>query len=177
MITPIGELSIGDAMPGAVAVGVAGAAGIGLALPDLQSRIAALLAFAPVEVDFAAQLTLAQQTVASIQATIAAGITPPSIAEQLAQVAALIADLLASLSSIAAQLTIITDFQALLVNEGLHAYAFSGSVSSFGDELDAEIGAGLPGGAGASEAVDGLVLVTNVGATWSALAQIMQVSP
>lgn len=177
MITPVGELSIGQAMPGAAAVGVAGAAGINLALPDIQARLAALLAFTPGEVNFAAQLTLALQTVASIQATIAAGIVPPSISFQLAAVAALVAELEAALVTITAQLTIIADFQALLTNAGMHVYAYSGQVDDFGDELDAEIGAGLPGGSGPTESVDGLVLVTNVGATWTALSQIMQVVP
>jgi hypothetical protein len=177
VITPIGELTIGEAMPGAVAVGVAGVAGINLALPDIQDRLAALLAFSPGEVDFAAQLLLAQQTVTSIQAAITLGISPPSIALQLAEVAALIAALLASIASINVQLAIIADFQALLSGAGVHAYAYAGDVTDFGPELDAEIGAGLPGGGGPTEDVDALVLVTNVGATWTALSQILQVVP
>lgn len=176
-VTYVGELSIGEAVPGAAAAGVAGVAGINAALPDIQARIDSLLAFSPAAVDFAAQLALANQIVTSITAAIAGGLTPPSIATQLAEIAALLAALQAAAVSINAQLTIITDFQALLTSAGVHAYAFAGDVEDLGNELDAELAAGLPGGGGPTEDVDALVLVTNVGATWTAMSQIFQVSP
>jgi hypothetical protein len=177
MITPVGELSIGEAVPGAASAAIAGQAGINLALPDLQGRLEALLAFAPAEVNFAAQLTLALQTVAAVQAAIAGGISPPSISAQLAIVAGLIADIQDAMLSIDAQLSIILDFQALLVGAGVHVYAYNGEVQDFGAELDAEIGTGLPGGLGPAEDVDALVLVTNIPATWAAMSQVFQVSP
>lgn len=176
MITPLGSLSIGDTIPGAVAVGVAGAAGINAALPNITAQLEALAAFSPGAVDFAAQLTLALQTVASIQAGITAGLTPPSISAQIAIIGAQIAALEAAALSINAQLTIITDFQALLSAAGIFAYAYDGDVQDLGDELDAEIGAGIGGGL-PTDHCNALVLVTSAGATWTAMGQIFQVTP
>lgn len=175
-ITALGELSIGETIPGAAAVGVAGAAGINLALPDIQARLDALLAFSPAAVDFAAQLALAQQIVVSIQAAITAGLTPPSISAQIAAVGALIAELTAAVASIHAQLTIIVDFQALLSAAGIFAYAYDGQVDDLGDELDAEIGGGIGGGS-PTDHCNALVLVTSEGATWTAMGEIFQVTP
>jgi hypothetical protein len=176
-VTLVGELSIGESIPGAAAVGVAGVAGINAALPDIQARLDALLGFSPTPIDFAAQLTLLNETMVSVNLAIAGGIVPPSIAAQIAEVSAQIAALLAAVVSINAQLGIILDFQALLTNPGVFAYAFAGQVEDLGDELDAELAAGLPGGGGPTESVDALVLITNVGATWTAMSQIFQVTP
>lgn len=176
MITPLGELSIGGTIPGAVAVGVAGAAGINAAIPDLQSRIAALLDFSPTPVDFSAQIAIAQATIVSVQLAITNGISPPSIAAQIAEIAALLADLLATAVSVDAQLTIITDFQALLGAAGIFAYAYDGDVGDLGDELDAEIGAGVGGGL-STDHCNALVLLTSTPATWDAMGEIFQVTP
>lgn len=172
----VGNLSIGGAVPGAAAAAVAGAAGINAALPDILARIAALQAFAPLNVSFAAQLALAQQMVASVQAAITAGISAPSLAVQIAQVAALIAELLAAATAINAQLTIITDFQALLGTAGVHAYAYAGQVQNLGGEMSTELAAGVPGGA-PTDASNALVLITTVPATWAAMANVFKVTP
>lgn len=176
MITPLGELAIGGTIPGAAAVGVAGSAGINLALPDIQARLEALLAFSPGAVDFVAQLALANSIVASIQAGISGGLTPPSIAAQIAIIGALIADLTAAVVTINAQLSIILDFQGLLSAAGIFAYAYDGDVQDLGDELDAEIGGGVGGGS-PTDHCNALVLVTSTGATWTAMGQIFQVTP
>lgn len=172
----VGSLSIGGTVPGAAAVAVAGAAGINAALPDLQARLDALLAFAPVDVNFAAQLALAQQMVVSIQASIAVSLPAPSIAAQIAIVSALIADLAAAALSINAQLTIVADFQALLSAAGIHVYAFDGDTDQLGPEVTAELVGGVPGG-GPTDHANALVLVTTVGATWAAMGNVFQVTP
>lgn len=161
-VTYVGELSIGAAVPGAVTA-------LNLALPDLQARLASLVAFLPVNVDFAAQLVLAQQIVTSIQASITLGITPPSIAFQIAAVAALIAELEASVSAIA-------DFTDLLAAAGLHVYAYAGDTDQLGTEMDTELAGGVPGG-GPTDAANALILITTVGATWTAMGGVFQVSP
>lgn len=175
-VTYVGDISIGQAVPGAAAAAVAGAAGINAALPDILARLAALQNFAPQPVSFAAQLALAQQMVSSIQLSISLGIPVPSIAAQIAAVLALVAELLAAVLSINAQLAIVTDFQVLLGAAGVHVYAYAGQVGSFGGEFSAELAGGVPGG-GPTDASNALVLVTTVPATWAAMAQVFNVSP
>jgi hypothetical protein len=175
-VTYLGSLSIGDALPGAVAVAAAGVAGIGLALPDIQARLAALASFSPLPVDFAAQLALALQMVASVQTSIALGLSPPSIALQIAIIAALVLELEAAIVAISVQLDIVLDFQALLGAAGIHAYAYAGQVQDLGSEMATELAGGVPGGA-PTDASNALVLVTTTPATWTAMGQIFQVTP
>lgn len=171
-IAYVGELSIGGAVPGAATAAVAGAAGINAALPDILARLQALAAFAPAPVSFSAQLALAQQMVTSIQLSIALGIPEPSILAQIAAVTALIADLLAAVASINAQLVIVTDFQALLVAAGVHVYSYAGQVGDLGAELSAELAGGVPGGGGPTDASNALILLTTVPGTWTAMTQV-----
>jgi hypothetical protein len=173
MITYVGELTLGGSMPGADACAIAGAAGINGALPDIQARIAALQAFAPSNVDFAAQLQLAQSIVASIQTSIALGLTPPSIAAQIAQVMTVINSLLATVLDIEGQLNVILDFQAALMAAGVQAFAYDGPAGSLGSELDAALAPVVPG----TDHANAMVLVTTVPGTWDAMAAVFKVSP
>lgn len=175
MITYLGSISLGAALPGANSVTVAAIAGINAALPDILARIAALQAFAPSPVDFGAQLVLAQQIVTSIQTSIALGIPAPSIAAQIAAVAALIADLLASVQAINGHLAIVQSFASLLGAAGIHALVFDGDAGAFGGELAAELGS-VPG-LGPYDACNAIVLVTTVPATWAAMSQVFKVAP
>jgi hypothetical protein len=172
----VGGLDLATAVPGASAAIDAGIAGINGALPDMQARIDALLAFNPQPVDFAAQLLLAQQTVASIQLGISLGIPAPSIASQIAQIAALIADLLATATAVQAQLQIITDLQTLFATGGVHAYAYAGDANDLGPEFTAELAGGLPGG-GPTDDISALVLATGDSATWDAMGVVFKVTP
>ena len=173
MITYVGELSLGGSMPGADAAAVAGVAGINGALPDIESRIAALMAFTPTDVNFAAQLQLAQSVVTSIQASIALGLPEPSLAAQIAMVTALINSLLAVTVSVQAQLGIVIAFQGLLLAAGVHALAFDGTAGSLGSELDAALAPVVPAGNHANA----VVLVTTVPGTWDAMTGVFKVSP
>jgi hypothetical protein len=176
LITAIGELSLGDSIPGATAVGVAGVAGINGALPDIQARLDALLDFSPTPIDFNVQISLMQAAIVSAQAAITAGIVPPSIAAQIAEISAQIAALAAAIASVNVQLGIILDFQALLGAGGIFAYAYDGDVADLGDELDAEIGAGVGGGA-PTDHCNAIVLLTSTPATWDAMGDVFQVTP
>jgi hypothetical protein len=176
VIDYVGELSIGQAVPGAAAAAVAGAAGINAALPDILARLEALAAFAPQPVSFTAQLALAQQMVTSIQLSIALGIPVPSIGAQIAAVTALIAELLAAVAAVNAQLVIVTDFQALLIAAGVHVYAYAGQVGALGGEFATELAGGVPGGS-PTDASNALVLITSVPATWAAMSSVFQVVP
>lgn len=175
-VTCLGSLSIGDALPGGVAVGAAGFDGINAALPDIQARLDALLAFAPLPVDFTAQLALAQSMVASVQASITLGLPAPSMAAQIAIVAALIVDITASIVSINAQLGIVADFQTTLGTTGIHGYHYSGQTDDLGSEMATELASGVPGGA-PTDAANALILVTTIPATWAAMRNVFKVTP
>jgi hypothetical protein len=174
--TYLGELTLGGALPGAAAAAVAGVAGINLALPDIQARLDALLAFTPTPVDFGVQLQLALQMVASVQSSIALGLPAPSILLQLATVAALVAALEVSITSINTQLGAIVAFQAHLAAPEIHAYAFQGATNVLGAEAAAALAGGLPGWAAAAP-IHALVLATPVPATWTAMGAVMKVTP
>jgi hypothetical protein len=175
-VTYCGELTISQATPGAATGVAAGVTGINAALPDIAARLAALQAFAPAPVSFTAQLALAQATLTGIQAGIAAGLTPPDISAQIAAVAALIAELLAAVTSINAQLTVLTDLQSLMAAAGVHVYAFAGQVNAAGGEIATELSGGLPGG-GPTDAASALLLITTTGATWTAMQSFFKTSP
>lgn len=171
-VTYVGNLSLAAALPGAALAATNGIAGINGALPDILARIAALQSFAPSPVNFATQLTLANGIVASIEQAIALSLPVPSISAQIAAVLALIASLLATVSAVNASLGIIAAFEGLLASAGVHVFAFAGTTSAFGGELNTAVsGTTL---AGASSAI---VLATDVGATWSAMGQIFKVTP
>lgn len=169
----LGEFTIGGALPGAAVAAVAGAAGINAALPDILARLTALQAFAPLPVSFTAQLALAQQLVVGIGQSIALGIPEPSILAQIAAVTALVAELIAAVASVNAQLSIVTDFQALLLAAGVHAYAYAGDANQLGADLTTALAAGLPGGTGPTQLVHAFVMATSVSATWDALLEII----
>lgn len=161
-VTYLGSLTVGDAMPGAVAA-------MDATVPDLQARMAALATFAPSTGTFAANLQLANDIAASVQAAITAGITPPSASAQLAAVAALVAELEASLSF---ALEIVEAFGVA----GIHAYRYTGQAGNLGTEFQAELSGGFPGGA-SSDATDGVLLATTVPAAFAALAKLLKVAP
>lgn len=162
VLTPLGSLSIGACIPGAVAA-------INLALPDLQAQVTALLAFAPAAINFQADLVLATQITASISAGIAAGISPPSFAAQIAIVASILGVLQARLSAILA-------ITGLFAQAGVFAYAYDGRADGLGPTLAAELAGGFPGGTGAAEHTNALVLATTTGATWTAMQTVFKTS-
>lgn len=174
MITYLGELSIGEAVPGAAGACVAGIAGINAVLPDIAARLAALQAFVPITpISFGVQLSIAQQLVPNIQACIDLGLQTPDIGLLVAALQALIDALLSTIAGITAKLDIVVDLQGLLAAAGLHAFAYAGTVGAFGGELS---GALSPvGGAGA--ACNALVLATTSPACWSAMGGVFKVSP
>lgn len=170
-VTFLGSMTLGDALPGAVSVAAAGVAGINGALPDILARIAALQAFLPTPVDFTAQLALAQQTLQSVQATILLGLPVPDISAQLLAVQALIASLLAAVSAVNAQLDLITNFQAILGESGIYAYASDGTLSNLGAELSSALST-TPGLSGAMHA-NSVILVAASPSAWAAMQAVL----
>lgn len=173
-VTYLGSLSIGQALPGAAVAASAGIAGINAALPDILGRLAALQAFSPSPVSFSAQLALAQDIVTGIQQSIALGIPEPSIAAQIAAVAGLVADLLAQVAGVHAQLDIVTDFASLLGAAGIHVLAYAGAAGDLAGELGGALGA-VPG-ISPGDTCNAVAMITTVPAVWAALAQIVKVA-
>lgn len=157
-LTYIGSVTVGASIPGALAA-------IALAIPDLQARIDALVAFSPAAINLSADLAVAVGMVANITAAISLGITPPSISAQIAIVLGLLADLQARLAAIAA-------FSGLCASAGVHAYKYDGTAAGIGATLTTELASGYPGGSGPSEHSNAIVLATTSGATWSAMVGV-----
>ena len=175
--TYIGSMDLGTAMPGALEAGVEGSAGINLALPDIQARIDAMLAFNPVPVSFVANIALAQQIIVELNLAITLGISPPSLLDQIAIVSAQVAALLSDVAAINAKLTILADFLVHLSAGGAHLYTYNGAANAAGGELTTEWSTGLPGGGGGGETIDAIYLATNVAATWTAMQAIFDTTP
>lgn len=169
-LVPLGSLSMAQALPGAQVAAAAGIAGINGALPDILARIAALQAFSPAPISFAFNIIEATKIVASLNLAIAAGITPPNIAAQIAQILALLAALEATVAAVNANLSIATDFVSGLAAAGIDAYAWDGSRNALGAALTSALG---PSGTHANA----LVLVTTNGATWGAMQAVFKTTP
>lgn len=175
-LVSLGGISVGGAAPGADIAVTAGIAGINAGLTNLLDQLAALTAYVPQPIDFAAQLSVAQQTVAGISAAIALGITPPTLDTQIAVIAAQIAALQATVDSINAQLSILTDLQGPLAAAGVFGYAYDGAVNAFGGELGSALAGGIGGGAPTDHA-NAVVYITTIPATWAAMGEVFKVSP
>ncbi len=170
----LGSLSIGDCIPGAAAVAAAGSAGISAVLPTLNEQLAGLLAYQPTTINFAASIAQLETMISALKASIVLGVTPPSLATQLAEIAAKVASLQADIGGIQAQLSIVTAFQSALGAAGVHAVAFDGLAGNFGADVGAVV-ATAPG-VGPTDRAHGITLLTTVPATWALLATIFRVS-
>lgn len=162
--TYIGALSIGEALPG-----VKGP--LLVAVADLEARIAALASFkATVSLDVAAQITIAEQILASLQAALTLGLKAPSLDVQISAVVALT-------EALRAQLLVILNLMGLFGAPGVYAWHYNGRADTLGSEMSAELAGGAPSGGGPAENVDALILLTNLPATWAAMSQIFKVAP
>ncbi len=173
-VTYLGSLTTGAAIPGAAALAAAGTAGINLALPDIQARLSALLAFTPTPISLTANLAIAQQVVTSVTASLALGVTPPDISAQLAIVAALVAELTAAVASVNAQLEIIAGFD--MSASGVYAYSYAGQANQLGSEFSTELSGGFPGGT-PTDATNAVLLATTAPGAWTALQTFLKTTP
>lgn len=163
-LTYIGELTIGGLMPG---ISAPFAAAVG----DLQARLDACVAASAnltVSLPLQAQIDIATQIIANLQAAIALGIGPPSISAQVT----IMADLIAAIE---AQLAVM--LAVPFATAGVHVYAYDGTAGAFGGDVTAALTGGFPGGAGAGEHCNALVLATTIGATWTDMSAVFKVTP
>lgn len=172
----LGELSLRSAMPAVSVAFAAGIGGIQAALPDIEARLTALLAFSPQPVDFAANIALAQSIVVSIQSALALGISPPDISAQIAIVEALVEALAAVVDSINTQLNVVIGTDALLDAAGVFLYAWDGQAGDLGTAVDTALSSGFPGGTGPTQDSNALVLATTTPSTWTAMSSLFKVT-
>jgi hypothetical protein len=144
-------------------------ASIGLVLPELEAKVAGyveahaqLLVNPPsLEADLEAALGL----VAQLQALIALGL--PSAGIDLGLILGLIAELEILIGSLSARLAFSTSFGLLLGTPGVYLVRHSGAV---GDVLPA----GLPGGSGPSQPVEGIALLATDAGAWAAIQAVFR---
>ena len=162
----VGSMTLGSALPTALAAQGAIDASIGLVLPEIQAKLAGLLAVNLIPPTIAASLTTALQLVANIQAAITVG--APAVDIQLAAVAQLIAELQAQIVSLQAQLAFSATLSATLGASGIHLYSYDGEAGELGSELQAELSGGFPGG----QPSDATFAMLAAGTTPAAIAAI-----
>lgn len=134
----------------------------GSAQAQLSGTIAASLAVGVIPPTYAATIEILQQMIASLQAAIDAGITAPQVsagAGLSAQIEVL-TELVATFNAMA----------ALGAAGGIDVWTWSGAVDALGPALSSALDAGAPSGGGPNDASNGLVLLTRVPATWTAMS-------
>lgn len=170
----LGSVTIGAALPGASVLASAGVSGIKMALPDLQSRLAALLGWSPQPITFAAQIEQLNLMLGALQQSITLGVQPPSLAVQLANIASLVAGLQASIASLNTQLQLIQQVQSVLAMAGLHLVAFDGRADALGSEVGGVLG-GVSGVA-PGDIMHAVLMATTSPAVFQALSQLVKVN-
>jgi hypothetical protein len=173
MITPLGSVSIGVAVPAAVDLSAGLLTTANIALPNVNGQIAAMADFTPVvAVPFPDLLALAEQVVANVQAAIDA--IPPipvvSLSAQVALAASILANFNAQAAAIDAQLTLQATIAGFLATGGVAAYAFDGPQDTLGSELATALGP-------ATTHANAIVLVTTSGAAWTAMQGVFKTTP
>lgn len=158
----VGGMSIGESVPT-----INGA--LLSAIGDVQARATALASFAPsiVPPSVAADLQVNAAILANLQLSI--GITPPSIDLQVSIMAT-------ALAVVEAALAVLVNVMNLLGVSGLHVYHYSGTAAAMSADVAATIGTGLPGGL-PGDAIEALVLVTQLPVCWSAIQGLFKTAP
>jgi hypothetical protein len=162
-----GSLTLGQAIPLANQANAALAASVGLALPDLQARLDGALAISVAPPPSLADLIASVQAMlAALQTLLAAPL--PDVSATLS----LIADLQATMATLNANLALSLSFGNLLGSPGIHYYAYFGRADQLGPEMSGHLSAGLPGGAGPSENIAGVILAANDAGAIAALEAV-----
>lgn len=159
-----GSLTLGAISPQSLGAQVALDAALGLSMPDFQARLDGALAISiQPPPSLASLIASAQALLAALQSLIAAPLP------DVAATAALILELQATMATLTANLELSVSYGNLLSQAGIHFYAYSGRADALGGEMSSQLSAGLPGGAGGSENIAGVILAANDGGAIAAL--------
>lgn len=158
-ITPLGAVTVGGCLPTSVAAFASVEGNLEGQLAAAGSMKAALDIGPP-------SVSLAAQMAATVSGQITASVTAPYFGLQIDANLTLIAALQAQLAALAGIL-------AALGTAGVYLYKYSGTADSFGTELQATVGGGIPGGA-PTDHIDSLVLIASTPAAWAAIQTVMK---
>lgn len=167
----VGSITLGQACPlTAQAQGEIDAA-VATSLNEILSRIAGLTALltqmATVPPTIAGSITVLTGQLASLQASLT--IAPPAL--NLAALATLLAALEATKIALEASARFSLQLNGTL-SFGVDFYRWDGRIGSLGGEVSAQMGAGLPGGAGPNQLTSGVLLIARDNGAAAALAQM-----
>lgn len=180
MISNLGTLSVGACVPLAVTAQAQLSITIGMAMPELQAKLAgyagviAALTITPGSIALAAKIAAAAQVAGSLAAAAAVGL--PGVSLQAAALLAIVAEIEASIGALNLGLEFVGSMSSLLAAAGVSAHVYSGRADAFGSEFQAAFAGGLPSGGGPAAATNALVLATTSAATWSAMGGVFRVS-
>jgi hypothetical protein len=163
----LGELSLSAAVPLLATLKAGLQTAVGIALPDLQGRIAGLgsvlAAITVAPPDISATISAAIATVASLQA----GISGPTVTLEAAAIVTLLAELTATLGVLTAAVDI------SIPSASLSAYVYTGPTAQLGAEVQAALDASLPGAPAQTYA---LIFATTSSAAWAGASAVFRVS-
>jgi hypothetical protein len=160
ILIPLGGMSIGASIPGP-------AGALALVVPSLQVQLAGYASFTPVvnPPDFTADAAVGVNISADIALSAGMGLTPPSVSAQ-------VNIMLSVIAALQAQINAILGVTNLFTTAGMFGYAYDGQWSGFAPSLPGSLPGGNPG-----DHCNAILLVTSVGACWSAMSTVFKVSP
>lgn len=161
----IGEMSIARAIPLLATYDAGLSLAVGLALPEIEAQIAALVSISAALTVQPPSLAATAAGVASVAASISADPGAIVVTGQVAAIASALAGLRASLASLQAAAAV------SIPSATVSLYAYEGPTSAMGAELGSAVSATLPG-TGTARA---LCMATTSSAAWAALAATAEV--
>lgn len=181
-LTPLGGLTLGDALPAVSSAASNAQPAIGVAIADMRAR---LLGVTDVFPDWPAshdeRVALVQALVQTVRDGMAGSVSQ-SIVAQVAIVATLILDLQVAQSRVDSATDASTQLSALLASlfsiagASVHAYAYTGQLQDLGAGLTAELAGGVTDGA-PTYAAHAVVLVTANADAWTATQAVFKTVP
>lgn len=154
-----GGVTLGEAIPTALQATAAANIAIGVSLPELQAKLAgAIQAQASVSVSppsFAAALEFAAQLTAAANLAISG----PAVNVDVAAIAKFIAEIEVLLGQLQAQASVVLGLNILFGTAGVHMYTVEDPIGQHGNDLQAQLAGGTPGGGGPDDAGFGVYLV------------------
>lgn len=169
-VSDLGSMTLGAAIPAGLALVAAVELTVGIAAPDITAQLALAASFeAEISLDINAQIDIALSIIAQLQASLALGLTAPSLSLQASIAVDISADLSIKLGLLNAQLSLALGFGVFFAEAGVRVLVFDGAQDDFGSELAAELGADT------SQAW-AVVLLTQASAAWTAMEGVLLTS-
>lgn len=177
MITFLGTQSIGGISPGLVAAQASAGAALAPAMTGLTAQLtglnANLLALTIGAPDLPGTIAGMLAQLAALQVSFPA----PTATLQIGSIGLKIGELTAQLAALQVALEANVALAATLGIGGIALYAYTGPAGRMGQEVQAALATGLPGGAGPNAQAQALILAATDAAAISGLATVFKVSP